>query len=291
MTSRLLRLALLAALALAPACARRPGAAPTATGGAATGPAVAATATPAAQAALSATAALTGTAAAQTAARPTPAPPQPLTVTASGGTALAASYYPPVIARPVAGQKSPAVLLLHMVGGSRHDWDLFAAALQSNGMAALALDLRGHGDSPGPADWDKSPADVRSAWDALVARPDVDPARTAIVGASIGANLALIVGANNADVATVAALSPGLDFHGLKPAGLLGNFGQRPVLLIASRDDAYSYDSAQQMALLLAAPETFFYTNAGHGTAMFSNPDLELRLVTWLLKYIGEPKG
>jgi dienelactone hydrolase len=223
--------------------------------------------------------------------RPTPAAPFAISLSASDGAALSAEYYPPVIVAPVAGQKAPGVLLLHMVGGSHADWDAFARQLQAQGIAALALDFRGSGLSAGPVDWNKSVDDARAAWEALLARPEVDPRRTAIVGASVGANVALIVGANNASVAAVAALSPGDDFQGIKPGGLLSNFGSRPVYLIASQDDAYSYASAQHMAPQLAAGETFYYSNAGHGTAMFANPDLATRLLSWLGVKIGDAKG
>ncbi len=295
-----LGLALLAGL-LGPlaACGRTANAPATATSLAATGAAAGSAAGTAAGTAMPATllpgSQPAGTPPAATpggsAARPTPRPPQTLTFTATDGVELAASYYAPAIAQPVAGQRAPGVLLLHMLGRARGDWDAFARALQANGMAALAVDLRGHGESGGTEDWENSPGDVRTAWDFMVAQDDVDFERSAMVGASIGANLALIVGANNPDVAAVIALSPGLDYHNLKPAGLLGNFGERPVLIVASQDDAYAYQSAQQMAPALAAGESFYYTNAGHGTAMFANPDLEQRLIAWLLKYVGEPKG
>jgi dienelactone hydrolase len=239
----------------------------------------------------------TGPAVTATVTRPDPAyagspnAPAVMTITAGDGAKLSAEYYPPVVVTKVAGHKAPGVLLLHMLGGSRADWDAFARQLQAQGIAALALDFRGHGASPGPVDWNKSVDDTRAAWEALLAQPEVDPQRTAIVGASIGANLALIVCANNARVAAVAALSPGDDFQGIKPTGLLGNFGNRPVYLIASQDDSYSYASAQHMAPNLGAGETFFYTNAGHGTAMFSNPDLATRLLSWLGVHIGDAKG
>jgi acetyl esterase/lipase len=233
----------------------------------------------------------TPTGAVATALRATPGAPVPVTVIAGDGTPLAAVFYPPVIVTPVAGQKAPGVLLLSMVAGSHADWDAFARQLQAQGMAALALDYRGSGGSPGPADWNKSVDDTRAAWEALLARPEVDPQRAAIIGASIGANLALIVGANNSNVATVVALSPGTDFQGLQPTGLLSNFGQRPVYLIASADDPYSYTSAQQMAPLLPAGEAFYYQTAGHGTAMFGDPDLATRLLGWLSVHIGTAKG
>lgn len=216
----------------------------------------------------------------------TPAPPSHLTVAAPDGTLLAASFYPPTSAAPV-----PGVLLLHSldsVGGCacRADWEAFAVELQKDGFAALALDLRGHGDSPRPEDWNKAPGDVRAAWDVLVKRPEVDGQPSAIVGASIGANLALIVGANNNDVVTVIALSPGSDYHGLKPGGVLSNFGQRPVFFTVSQGDGYSYDSVQQMLPLLSQEEVFFAAS-GHGTQMFSDAALAPALLGWLEKVLA----
>jgi dienelactone hydrolase len=215
----------------------------------------------------------------------TPAEPQPIVIAAPDGTSLSASFYPPV-SRP-----APGVLLLHMLGGRKTDWDSFARQLQRQGFAALALDLRGHGQSGGTQNWTKGAGDVRAAWAGMMARPEVDPKRSAIVGASIGANLALIVGANNAEVVTVAALSPGLDFHGLQPAPLLPNFGQRPVLMVASQDDGYSYDSVKQMVGLAPGGESYFFSTAGHGLNMFSDPALEPLIIDWLQRYTGAMKG
>lgn len=216
----------------------------------------------------------------------TPAPPADLTLTASDGAQLAASFYPPASAAP-----APGVLLLHQLGGSRADWATLAKDLQAQGFAVLALDLRGHGQSAKPEDWAKAPTDVRVAWEMLKARPEVDASLTAIVGASIGANLALMVGANQPEVVTVVALSPGVEYHGLKPSSLLGNFGERPVFLIASQDDAYSYDSVKQMAALAPRAETYYFAKAGHGTAMFGDPQLNTLLFDWLNLHIGALKG
>lgn len=213
-------------------------------------------------------------------------PPVDLVITASDGAKLAASFYAPASAAPV-----PGVLLLHMLGGHRTDWDRLAKDLQARGYAVLAPDLRGHGDSAGPAEWAKAPTDVRAAWDVLVARPEVDPALCAILGASIGANLALIVGANNPQVATVIALSPGVDYQGLKPSGVLGNFGERPIFLVASQDDAYAYDSVKQMATLTPQAETYYFATAGHGLEMFTDPQLETLVLDWLSQHIGALKG
>ncbi len=216
---------------------------------------------------------------------PRPAEPAKLTLTASDGAQLVGLFYPPLNA------PAPGVLLLHQLGGSKADWDAFARDLQQQNVAVFALDLRGYGESAKPEDWSKAPTDVRTAWDFFLARPEVDPQAVGIVGASIGGNLALIVGANNPAVVTVIALSPGQDYHGLTPAPLLANFGARPVLLIASNEDTYAYTSAQQMTKLLSAGESYYLTNAGHGTAMFSDPNLETVLFDWLKNKLGILKG
>ncbi len=237
---------------------------------ASTRPAGAATATPAGEA-------------------PMPAAALSQTVPASDGVTLAASYYPPVLS--VAGAKAPGVLLLPMYGHSRADWDSFARELQKRGLAVLALDLRGQGQSGGPEDWSKAPADVAAAWAALTARPEVDAEHTGVAGASIGANLALIAGANNPKIATVIALSPGQDYKGIKPAGTLGQFGQRGVFFVASQDDTYAYDSVRQLAPLVPKGETYYFAKAGHGTAMLTTPALPPLLFKWLEDHLGLLKG
>lgn len=228
---------------------------------------------------------------AATTAPATPLPPTTLTITGQDGAQLVASFYPPVPLTRGAGEKAPGVLLLHMYGASRADWVAFALHLQERGTAALALDLRGHGASPGPEDWSQALLDVRAAWETLLARPEVDAQHSAIIGASVGANLALMIGANNPGVVTVVALSPGLDYLHLQPSLIMSNFGSRPVLLIASQDDAYSYTSTQQLAPLAPSAETYFFKQAGHGMAMFNDPALEPLLLDWLQKYVGLMKG
>jgi dienelactone hydrolase len=223
---------------------------------------------------------------------PTPAEPVNLTIP-SGGAQLAATYYPP--ADPAA-ESAPGVLLLHMLGGCacRKDWDAFARELQKRGYAALAFDFRGHGDTPGPEDWmSKSPGDVRAALEFLKTRPEVDQQAIGLVGASIGSNLALIVGANNPDVGAVAALSPGVDYHGLQPALSMGNFdfNAQSVLLVASQEDTYSYNTVTALAAQYPLADTEYLANSGHGTEMLSNPAFVEILLTWLDTHVAILKG
>jgi hypothetical protein len=71
----------------------------------------------------------------------------------------------------------------------------------------------------------------------------------------------------------------------------LPNFGDRPVFLVASRDDPQSYQAAQGMLPALSAGESYYYLDAGHGTAMLAETDLSTRLLSWLSVKIGEAKG
>ena len=84
---------------------------------------------------------------------------QPVQLETPDHITLQAVYYP---ARDV----KASVLLLHMLGRDKSDWKDFAAALRANGYEALALDLRGHGESAKQKDqvfsWKKfEPADFK----------------------------------------------------------------------------------------------------------------------------------
>lgn len=84
---------------------------------------------------------------------------------------------------------APAVLLAHGGGQTRHAWGETARLLSEQGKYAVALDLRGHGES----DWDPEArydfsdyaADLRAVVDQLGSRP-------AAVGASLGGISSLI---------------------------------------------------------------------------------------------------
>jgi len=111
-----------------------------------------------------------------------------------GGVVLAADAWGDPEARPV--------VLLHGGGQTRHAWGGTAAALARAGWHALAVDLRGHGESTwaGDGDYrlDRFADDLRAVLDAL-------PRRAVVVGASLGGMSALLA-AGEAPRADVAAL-------------------------------------------------------------------------------------
>ena len=83
----------------------------------------------------------------------------------------------------------PPVVLLHGGGQTRHAWGNTATALADDGWCAIALDLRGHGDSAWAPDGDYSVGTLAEDLRAVVqtiGRPPV------VVGASLGGLTALV---------------------------------------------------------------------------------------------------
>ena len=186
---------------------------------------------------------------------------------------------------------APAVILLHMLTRSRQDWDAAAKRLADAGLHALAIDFRGHGGSSagppaagGGPDLTRLVLDVQAARAFLVARVDlVIPSAIGIAGASVGANVAILEGAGDPAVRSLALLSPGLDYRSLRTDAALRKYGGRPALLLAGSNDPYARRSAKELAAGGGGVrEIRILENAGHGTTMLKGDhDLGRLLVDW----------
>ena len=177
----------------------------------------------------------------------------------------------------------PAIILLHILGGTRNDWAPFAKALNDLNYTTLAYDQRGQGHSGGQlrlgADYAKMITDVGAAK-RFLASQNISTNRLVIIGASIGANVAINYAATDPDVKGIALLSPGFDYRGIKTLDVAQNI-TIPTFYAASPQDMYAYNSSTQLA---AATKGVLvsYDNAGHGTAMFSTTDLQTKLLDWI---------
>jgi alpha-beta hydrolase superfamily lysophospholipase len=208
---------------------------------------------------------------------------QRVTFRTDDGVNLVATWYEP------ATRPGPAVILVHMLTRSRREWEAIAQRLSSEGIGALALDLRGHGESgAGPAmapdrvDYSAMVLDLRAARRFLAQRSDVQQTRVGIAGASLGANLAALEASSDATVASLALLSPSLDYRGLRIEAAARKVA-RPMLLVAGDDDPYAARSARDLQKAGGGPrELLILPQAGHGTAMLSrDPSLAGLLVDW----------
>jgi alpha-beta hydrolase superfamily lysophospholipase len=206
---------------------------------------------------------------------------QRVTLRTEDGVTIAATWYEPST-RP-----APAVILVHMLNRSRREWEVLAERLSADGIGALAIDLRGHGESSGSAgagDGAYAPMllDLKAARRHLAQRSDVQHARVGIAGASLGANLAALEAAADGSIVSLALLSPSTDYRGLRIDAPLRKLA-RPVLLVASDDDPYALRSSREIHKAGGGVrEMLVLAQAGHGTAMLSRqPDLVRQLVDW----------
>ncbi len=219
----------------------------------------------------------------------TPGEPTEMTVEAADGLTLYSTFYPSWGTGPW-----PAVILLHMNGHQRGDWDLFARQLAEKGYAALAVDMRGHGQTGGLSDWEQAADDLQRIWNDLAKREDVDETRMAVAGASIGANMALVMGVEEPAVKTVIMLSPGQNYFGVTTDDRIVAYGERPSLIVASEEDRESAVSSEALHELAAGDnELVMYQGAGHGTNMFDpRPELADLMLEWLDEHVkGEPQA
>ena len=211
---------------------------------------------------------------------PTVAPiPLEMRIQASDGLQIAGTFTPGAGPAP-----QPAVLLLHMIYGKRGQWKALTPLLNERGIATLAIDLRGHGETSGTADWTLAADDVLQAYRFLSSRPEVDAARTGLVGASLGANLALVGAAELPEKPCLALLSPGLDYYKVRTQDAMKAYGLHPVFIAVSQGDSYAAESSEKLAQMApGTAELHLFEGDAHGADLLaSQPALPGLLLDWL---------
>lgn len=188
---------------------------------------------------------------------------------------LVGTYYPPQEA------DAPTLLLLHMLGGERRVWRHFALDAQQDGFAALAIDLRGHGESGGESDFAAMERDIETALTWLTEQEKLSKERIAIIGASATANLALRVGAKQTQVKAIGLLSPVSERYA--PSIADTSSAKQALFVAASDDDTYSLDTAKSLQERSATTAVMTYSGDTHGTnLLLSHHDLIPNLLHWL---------
>lgn len=189
-----------------------------------------------------------------------------------------------------------AVLLLHMMPATRGSWTAFANTLVAEGFSALAIDLRGHGESVeglnGSAldyknfsdnEHQASINDVAAAIHWLRAAKGMH--EISIAGASIGANLAFLYAAGNHTIRSVILLSPGLNYKGTDTSAVADKLGERQqFFFLASEEDAYSAASTKELFDKTECEKKLeIFQDAGHGTTILERkPEYIKILADWL---------
>ncbi len=219
--------------------------------------------------------------------------------TMDGTTLVGDLHLPPSQARP----KAPLVVLLHMLSRNRGDWQPYIPGLTAKGNAVLAMDLRGHGESTrrdqvrlswrnfSRADYARMPGDLLETLDALSTyRNRIDLNRVAVIGASIGCNVALVAAAEHQAIRALVLLSPGLDYRGIQTERAMRRYGPRPILLVASEGDSYSADSTKTLYALAVGPKKIkIYSGRAHGTQILERiPQATSLILGWLDRFFPQ---
>jgi dienelactone hydrolase/Flp pilus assembly protein TadD len=189
-------------------------------------------------------------------------------IRAADGLRLSATLFLPSAGSPRGARPEPCagVLLLHALGSSRHAAAPLARALAARGLAAMALDLRGHGSSlsetlPGPHVFTERLADnlkiaeqdAREALALLASNPRVDRDRLAAIGAGMGALLAarVLAAAAPRRAGALVMLSPwGRAEAYAEP---LATLTPASVLIVAGPDEAAPASTARSLENALGA--------------------------------------
>lgn len=176
------------------------------------------------------------------------------------------------------GQQKIAILL-HMMPATKESWNGFAARLLDTGYASLAIDERGHGESTmrGTLDYKKFTDEQQQAkrldMEAAIAfakEKGFGENQIVLIGASIGANLAIQALVEHPSIPVAIALSPGLDYHGVKTEFPIFKLDEHQlVVLVASNDDSESFESVRKLHEHNPTQTTLIERSGiGHGTHM-----------------------
>jgi alpha-beta hydrolase superfamily lysophospholipase len=216
---------------------------------------------------------------------------RPVTFASLDGTQLSGEFFeasnrPSFFGRGASEDKPPGVVLVHMLSRTKGDWHGLPDRIRDAGITALAIDLRGHGGSSGsPSDLRAMVQDVRAAAQWLASRANVRPDAIAIVGASLGASLALLAAADTPLVRAVGVVSPSLDYRGLRTdVALIKRIGSRPIWLAASTEDPLALRTVRDFAAESSGPrEQHLSSVAAHGTQLLDRDgNVGRALVDWL---------
>jgi pimeloyl-ACP methyl ester carboxylesterase len=179
-------------------------------------------------------------------------------------------------------QGSVSVILLHMMPATKESWSEFAGQLAESGCNVVAFDFRGHGESEGgsyedfsPEDHQKYSLDLDSAVGYVKEKfPETE---IYLVGASIGANIAIKYLTQHHEIKKAVALSAGLNYHGINAEELVKETDpSQDLLLIAAADDMRKngISSNQQAEMLYGLAnckiEKLVFQTGGHGTALLT---------------------
>jgi fermentation-respiration switch protein FrsA (DUF1100 family) len=240
---------------------------------------------------------------------------QPVELHAADGTELFAWFL------PARGKARGSVLYLHGNGQNISTQFANVAWMPAAGFNVLALDYRGYGGSQGEPSLPGVQLDIDAAMQALLLRPEVDPARVVVFGQSLGGALAIYYVAHSRFRSSVQALvvdSAFSDYERIgreklaaavitwpfqwfaslaidnrySPEAAVGLLSPIPVLFIhGDADGIVPLHHSQRLFELAGFPkELWVVPGAGHIQAIQSK-ELRARLTEYLVRAVSPAQG
>lgn len=179
-----------------------------------------------------------------------------------------------------------AGILIHMMPADRKSFTSLAQRLQNAGYSVLAIDLRGHGDSINSTkgllnyknfsdeEHQASIYDIKAASEFLK-KEGFSMENQFLIGASIGANLALQFLSQNQQIKAVALLSPGLNYRGIKIENFLKKeFGDK-LLVVIGKEDLQSISSLDLFKNITPSSTIYLLNTKAHGTDLLDDSLIE----------------
>jgi uncharacterized protein len=201
------------------------------------------------------------------------------------------------------GDAAGGVVVIHGAGSQKENHFDFARACRAAGLAAVAFDQRGHGESDGALDGraiddvaaiaallpDGAPVALRGSsmggWLALAAGAALDAAAVVAICPASGDQLALGLGSGRFSFrADAGSLAPLLETADLSAAA--ATLGERLLLMHAEGDEDVPVEHSR--ALHAAAPDSRIeVVPGGHHRSVQHDPDLQALSVRFIVGRCG----
>lgn len=113
--------------------------------------------------------------------------------------------------RPEEGENLPGVIIAHGFGGSQQIMLGYAYAIANAGYGVMLFDFAGHAANPNPIDFSENSLqdNLDVVYQALIAKPEVDAEKVALLGHSMGSGAVMQAGIDHPErFSAVIAISP-----------------------------------------------------------------------------------
>ncbi len=201
-----------------------------------------------------------------------------VTLATTDGINIEGTFYP--------ADSTDGIILLHMYTQDRSVWKPYIETFRQKDFNVLTIDLRGHGGSDlsytsmSKEDFNAMTYDVKAALDFLMKRQIEE---ITVIGASLGANVALAIATKDLRIKDIVLISPGLDYKGITTGDTIRKYS-RPLLIIVGGNDGTAWKSSN--TLFDRSPSKIVlqpYDTALHGTDMIKElPEVSTRILEWL---------